>query len=101
MGCVGLGRKTKKAEGCQYWVHSVCWGYQDATEDEIQNINFYCHEHNPRAAAMKKSKQQADMAKKSEEDDDKHILMILHVSMFNLLYFFSVDTKYYIARNYT
>ena len=29
-----------------YWVQSVCKGFGDAPEEEVQRLNFYCLEHN-------------------------------------------------------
>lgn len=36
-------------EGCDYWLHFVCKGFADATQAEVNQINFYCPEHNQRA----------------------------------------------------
>ena len=48
---MGCNRKD-----CGYWVHSVCKGFADATEEEIDELNFYCPEHNTRAKNMLKLK---------------------------------------------
>ena len=48
MGCVGGGK-----EDCSYWVHPVCKGFADASEEEIESLNFYCPKHNERASQMK------------------------------------------------
>ena len=37
---------------CNYWVHSVCKGFGD-TSEEVQRLNFYCPEHNKRVQTMR------------------------------------------------
>ena len=46
MGCVGVSGGKE----CNYWVHS---GFGDASEEEVQRLNFYCPEHNKRAQTMR------------------------------------------------
>ena len=36
-----------------YWVHSVCKGSGDASEEEVQRLNFYCLEHNKPVQTMR------------------------------------------------
>ena len=38
---------------CNYWVHSVCKGFGD-TSEEVQRLNFYCPEHNKRVQTMRR-----------------------------------------------
>ena len=33
---------------CQYWVHLHCKGFPTATEDDFENIDYYCPSHNPK-----------------------------------------------------
>ena len=40
MGWVG----KSGGKECNYWVHSVCKGFGDASEEEVQKLNFYCLE---------------------------------------------------------
>ena len=49
MGCVGI----RGGKECNYWVHSVCKGFEDASEEEVQKLNFYCPEHNKPAQTMR------------------------------------------------
>ena len=55
MCCVGQDKGGKE---CNYWVHSVCKGFADASEEDIERLNFYCPEHNKRANDMRHSKQE-------------------------------------------
>ena len=55
MGCVGQGKGGKEYN---YWVHSVCKGFADASEEDIERLNFYCPEHNKRANDMRHSKRE-------------------------------------------
>ena len=48
MGCF---RKSGGKE-CNYSVHSVRKGFEDASEEEVQNLNFYSLEHK-RAQTMR------------------------------------------------
>ena len=42
MKCSGKSGGKK----CNYWVQSVCKSFGDASEEEVQRLNFYCMEHN-------------------------------------------------------
>ena len=33
---------------CNYWVHSICKGFADASEEDIERLNFHCPDHNKR-----------------------------------------------------
>ena len=35
-----------------YWAHSVSKGSADASEEEIERLNFYCPDHNKRVKDM-------------------------------------------------
>ena len=50
MGCGGQGKGGKE---CNYWVHSVCKGFADALEEDIERLTFYCPEHSKRAKDMR------------------------------------------------
>ena len=52
MGCFGQGRGGKE---CNNWVHSVCKGFADASEEDIERLNFYCPDHNKRAKDMRRT----------------------------------------------
>lgn len=49
MGCVG-GKGD-----CNYWIHSVCKGFADASQEDVEKMNFYCPQHNERAKKPKET----------------------------------------------
>ena len=50
MGFAGQDRGGKE---CNYWVHSVCKGFADASEEDIERLKFYCPDHSKRAKDMR------------------------------------------------
>ena len=33
------------AKGCQFWIHSSCYGFPNAEDDTFRNTEFYCKKH--------------------------------------------------------
>ena len=42
MGSLWLGCDAK---GCQFWIHSSCYGFPNAEDDAFPNIEFHCGKH--------------------------------------------------------
>ena len=38
---------------CNYWVHSICKDFADASEEDIERLNFHCPDHTQRTKDMR------------------------------------------------
>ena len=38
---------------CNYWAHSICKDFADASEEDIERLNFHCPDHTQRTKDMR------------------------------------------------